>query len=143
MTIKAVLAGKGADVATVHPGATMADVASELARRRIGALVVVDPDGAVIGIVSERDLVQCLAVKGESALSAPVAEAMTPDVVTVGRDSSVLGALSIMTGRRIRHLPVVEGGQLAGIVSIGDLVKHRLERIEAEAEAMRAYIQAS
>jgi CBS domain-containing protein len=143
MTIEAVLAGKGADVATVEPGATMATAAGELARRRIGALVVVDTAGAVVGIISERDLVQCVAARGESALAAPVADAMTPDVVTVGRDASVLGALSIMTGKRIRHLPVVEGGQLAGIVSIGDLVKHRLERIEAEAEAMRAYIQAS
>ena len=143
MTIEAVLAGKGGDVATVEPGATLAQAAAELARRRIGALVVVDPTGAVIGIISERDVVQCVATRGGVALESPVADAMTPDVITVARGTSVLGALSVMTDKRIRHLPVVEGGRLAGIVSIGDLVALRLAKIEAEAEAMRAYIQAS
>ena len=143
MTIEAVLAGKGGEVATVEPGATLAQAAFELARRRIGALVVVDPTGAVVGIVSERDVVQCVAVRGNGALDEPVSDAMTPDVITVTKKDSVLGALSVMTGKRIRHLPVVEGGRLTGIVSIGDLVAFRLARIEAEADAMRAYIQAS
>jgi CBS domain-containing protein len=142
MTIATVLADKGSAVATVASDATLAEAAAQLAAQRIGALVVVDSAGGVSGIVSERDLVQCLAARGESALGESVAAAMTSDVVTVTRDAPVLSALSIMTERRIRHLPVVEGGRLAGIVSIGDLVKHRLARIEAEADAMRAYIQA-
>ena len=143
MTIEAVLAGKGMDVATVGPEATLAEAVAELAKRRIGALVVVDPAGAVIGIISERDVIQCLAAHGGSAVDSPVAQAMTADVITVARGTSVLGALGVMTGKRIRHLPVVENGRLTGIVSIGDLVALRLAKIEAEAEAMRAYIQAS
>lgn len=143
MTIETVLSEKGSDVATVARDATLAEAVNQLAERRIGALVVLDEQGAVAGIISERDLVQCLAVHGEAALSESVAKAMTRDVVTAARDTPILSALSIMTGKRIRHLPVVEDGRLAGIVSIGDLVKHRLQRIEQEADAMRAYIQAS
>lgn len=143
MTIDTVLAGKGTEVATIAKHATLRDAAAELARRRIGALVVVDDEGAVAGILSERDLVQCLAARGDATVSEAVSTAMTGEVITAGRDTSVLGALAIMTDKRIRHLPVIEAGRLAGIVSIGDLVKHRLERIEAEADAMRAYIQAS
>ena len=143
MTIETVLSDKGSDVATVARDATLGEAVKQLAERRIGALVVLDERGAVAGIISERDLVQCLAVHGEAALSESVAKAMTRDVVTAARDTPILSALSIMTGKRIRHLPVVEDGRLAGIVSIGDLVKHRLQRIEQEADAMRAYIQAS
>ena len=143
MTIETVLSEKGSDVATVARDATLGEAVKQLAERRIGALVVLDERGAVAGIISERDLVQCLAVHGEAALSESVAKAMTRDVVTAARDTPILSALSIMTGKRIRHLPVVEDGRLAGIVSIGDLVKHRLQRIEQEADAMRAYIQAS
>ena len=143
MTIETVLSDKGSDVATVARDATLGEAVKQLAERRIGALVVLDEQGAVAGIISERDLVQCLAVHGEAALSESVAKAMTRDVVTAARDTPILSALSIMTSKRIRHLPVVEDGRLAGIVSIGDLVKHRLQRIEQEADAMRAYIQAS
>lgn len=143
MTIENVLSEKGSDVATVARDATLGEAVKQLAERRIGALVVLDERGAVAGIISERDLVQCLAVHGEAALYETVAKAMTRDVVTAARDTPILSALSIMTGKRIRHLPVVEDGRLAGIVSIGDLVKHRLQRIEQEADAMRAYIQAS
>ena len=143
MTIETVLSEKGSDVATVARDATLGEAVKQLAERRIGALVVLDEQGAVAGIISERDLVQCLAAHGEAALSESVAKAMTRDVVTAARDTPILSALSIMTGKRIRHLPVVEDGRLAGIVSIGDLVKHRLQRIEQEADAMRAYIQAS
>lgn len=143
MTIETVLSEKGSDVATVARDATLGEAVKQLAERRIGALVVLDERGAVAGIISERDLVQCLAVHGEAALYETVAKAMTRDVVTAARDTPILSALSIMTGKRIRHLPVVEDGRLAGIVSIGDLVKHRLQRIEQEADAMRAYIQAS
>ena len=143
MTIETVLSDKGSDVATVARDATLGEAVKQLAEGRIGALVVLDERGVVAGIISERDLVQCLAVHGEAALSESVAKAMTRDVVTAARDTPILSALSIMTSKRIRHLPVVEDGRLAGIVSIGDLVKHRLQRIEQEADAMRAYIQAS
>jgi CBS domain-containing protein len=142
--IGAVLRAKGSDVATIGTDATLGDVAAELAKRRIGALVVLAEDGEVAGIVSERDLVQCLAEHGAEALGQSVQAAMTAEVITAPRDLAVLTALAVMTQRRVRHLPVMDGsGRLAGIVSIGDLVKHRMERIEAEAEAMRAYIQSA
>jgi CBS domain-containing protein len=141
--VGAVLSVKGSDVATVSREATLEEAAAELARRRIGALVVLDGAGAVVGIVSERDLVQCLAEHGAGALSRSVEAAMTADVITATRDLPVLTALAVMTQRRVRHLPVTAEGRLAGIVSIGDLVKHRMERIEAEADAMRAYIQSA
>lgn len=139
--VAAVLNTKGSEVATISPQATLRQAAAELALRRIGALVVVTEDGAVAGIVSERDLVQCLARDGADAVECPVETAMTSDVVTAAPDTPVVAALAVMTNRRIRHLPVTRGESLVGIVSIGDLVKHRVERIEAEAEAMRAYIQ--
>jgi CBS domain-containing protein len=142
--IGAVLRAKGSDVATIGTDATLADVAAELAQRRIGALVVLAGGGEVAGIVSERDLVQCLAEHGAEALGQSVESAMTAEVITAPRDLPVLTALAVMTQRRVRHLPVTDGsGRLAGIVSIGDLVKHRMERIEAEADAMRAYIQSA
>jgi CBS domain-containing protein len=113
-----------------------------LAEKRIGALPVVD-GGKVVGIMSERDVIYCLRSDGPQILDWPVARVMTAPAITVSRDVSVLAGLSQMTRRRIRHLPVVEDDQLIGIVSIGDLVKHRMDRIEEEAEAMRAYITGS
>lgn len=142
MTIAAVLQSKGSEVATVASGATIREAASELTRRRIGALVV-EEAGRVIGIISERDLVQCLAAHGSELLDMPVSHAMTSEVITVEPQMPVLSALALITNRRVRHLPVTDGGALVGIVSIGDLVKYRMERIEAEAEAMRAYIQSA
>jgi len=141
--VGSVLSVKGSDVATVSREATLEEAARELARRRIGALVVLDGTGAVAGIVSERDLVQCVAQHGAAAVEQSVEVAMTEDVITVTRDLPVLTALAVMTQKRVRHLPVTAEGRLVGIVSIGDLVKHRMERIEAEAEAMRAYIQSA
>jgi CBS domain-containing protein len=140
-SIDAVLAAKGREVATLAAGATLAAAASELARRRIGALVVLDSAGGVAGIISERDLVRGLAEHGAALLERPVEQLMTSEVVTVTPDVAVLSGLGLMTKRRVRHLPVVDGESLVGIVSIGDLVKHRMERIEAEASAMRDYIQ--
>ena len=142
MTVGAVLAGKGKEVATIESGASIRDAVAQLASRRIGALVVVD-DGRLVGILSERDCIQCLVRHGERILDLPVAQAMTSPVVAAEPDMPVLAALGLMTQRRFRHLPVTEGGALAGIVSIGDLVKYRMERIEAEANAMRAYIQSA
>lgn len=142
MTIAAVLSSKGREVTTISRSATLGEAAAELAKRRIGALVVLDEGGEVAGVVSERDLVTCLAVHGdENLLKRPVSAAMTEPAITVLPSDAVLSALALMTARRIRHLPVMQGGRLAGLVSIGDLVKYRIEHIEREAEAMRNYIQ--
>lgn len=142
MTIAAILSGKGQDVITVSGGNTVRDAVVLLAARRIGALPVIE-NGAVAGIFSERDVIHCLQEDGVAALDREVRSVMTAPVISVTRDEPVLAALSLMTQRRIRHLPVVEGGALLGFVSIGDLVKYRIERIEAEAAQMRAYIQSA
>ncbi len=140
MTIAAILGDKGADLVSISPDRRVADAVALLAERRIGAVPVID-DGRVVGVFSERDVIRCLREHGASALDQSIAAVMTAPAVTVGRDDSVLGALSLMTRRRIRHLPVVEGEQVIGVVSIGDLVKYRIDGIEAEARAMRDYIQ--
>jgi CBS domain-containing protein len=142
MTIQAILATKGRDVATVGPDATLAEAIAKLGEKRIGALPVVEA-GEVRGIISERDVIYCLRDRGADVLHWPVSRVMSAPAITVEPATPVLSALATMTQRRIRHLPVLERGELAGIVSIGDLVKHRMERIEEEAEAMRAYIQSA
>jgi len=113
-----------------------------LAERRIGALPVMDGE-RLVGIFSERDLIYCAAKEGPAALERPLRELMTSDPYTATPDVSVLEALALMTKRRIRHLPVVSDNKLVGLVSIGDLVKFRIDSIEAEAEAMRTYIQSA
>jgi CBS domain-containing protein len=140
MTIAAILGGKGHDVVSIPVDRTVAEAVALLAERRIGALPVTD-DAGIAGIFSERDLIYSLASHGAAVLDRPVRDVMTAPAITVGLQESVLGALSLMTRRRIRHLPVVDDGACVGFVSIGDLVKYRIERIEAEADAMRAYIQ--
>jgi CBS domain-containing protein len=140
MTIAVILSSKGSEVATIATEASVADAVALLSERRIGALPVVE-DGRIIGIISERDIIYCLREHGADVLGWPVSRIMTSPAVTVEPQTAVLTALATMTRRRIRHLPVVEGEQIRGIVSIGDLVKHRIERIEEEAQAMRAYIQ--
>lgn len=142
MTIAAILSGKGQGVITVSGGATVRDAVALLAAKRIGAVPVVE-NGAVVGIFSERDVIHCLEHEGAAALDREVRGVMTAPVISVTREEPVLAALSLMTQRRFRHLPVVEGGALLGFVSIGDLVKYRIERIEAEAAQMRAYIQSA
>jgi CBS domain-containing protein len=142
MTIAAVLGSKGSAVETIGAGDRLFDAVRKLGEKRIGALLVVDSDG-IAGIMSERDVIYCLRDHGPEALEWPVAEVMSTPAITAEPSMDVLAALALMTQRRIRHLPVVEGGKLRGIVSIGDLVKHRMERIEAEAEAMRDYIQSA
>ena len=142
MTIKSILADKGHEVTTIGPDERMAQLVARLGEKRIGALPVVE-NGQVLGIVSERDVIYCLRDHGAEVLDWPVSRAMTSPAVTVDPSTQVLSALAMMTKRRIRHLPVVSGGELIGIVSIGDLVKYRMERIEEEAEAMRAYIQSA
>ena len=142
MTVQAILADKGTEVATIAADSTVAEAVQLLGERRIGALPVVEA-GEVGGIISERDVIYCLRDFGAEVLGWPVGRVMSSPAVTVEPSTPILRALAMMTQRRMRHLPVVSGGALVGIVSIGDLVKYRMERIEQEAEAMRAYIQSA
>jgi CBS domain-containing protein len=141
MTISAILKGRdGNAILTIGSKDLIKQVVSVLAGKKIGAMPVVD-GGAVVGIVSERDVLYGLAREGDLILTRAVAEVMISPVITVEPQTTALDALSLMTKRRIRHLPVVEDGKLIGFVSIGDLVKHRIDQIESEASAMRDYIQ--
>jgi CBS domain-containing protein len=143
MTISAILERKGGEVVSLEVGASVRDAVQLLAGRRIGAVPVMR-GGEVAGIFSERDVVYRLGSEGASILEKQVGDVMTAPAITVQPTDTILGALSQMTQRRIRHLPVVDGsGKVIGIVSIGDLVAYRLNRIEEEAEAMRAYIQSA
>ncbi len=142
MNVQMILGDKGTEVATISAQATVGDAVRLLGERRIGALPVVDGD-EIAGIMSERDVIYCLRDHGSEVLDWPVARVMTAPAFTVDPSTPVLNALALMTQRRIRHLPVVANGRLVGIVSIGDLVKHRIERIESEAAAMREYIQSA
>ena len=142
MTVQAILADKGREVATISAHATVSEAVSQLGERRIGALPVVDGE-RVVGIISERDVIYCLKDHGAEILDWPVSRLMSAPAITVDPTTPVLNALALITQKRIRHLPVVSNGRLVGIVSIGDLVKYRIERIEQEAAAMRAYIQSA
>jgi CBS domain-containing protein len=142
MTIAAVLQGKGNQVETVPADTSLFDAVRRLGEKRIGALPVVQA-GRIVGIVSERDVIYCLRKHGRDALDWEVGRVMSSPAITVDFQTDVLDALALITERRIRHLPVVEGGEIRGIVSIGDLVKYRMARIEAEADAMRTYIQSA
>lgn len=140
MTIQAILGDKGREVATVSADARLSEAVRILGEKRIGALPVVE-GGRIVGIMSERDVIYCLKDHGAEVLDWPVSRVMTSPAITVDPSTQVLSALALITQKRVRHLPVVSGGELVGIVSIGDLVKHRIERIEFEAQAMRDYIQ--
>ena len=142
MTIAAVLGSKGSSVEVISADSTMSDAVRLLGEKRIGALPVIE-DARIVGIISERDVIYCLRDHGPEVLNWPVSRIMTSPAITADRSTPVLAALALMTQRRIRHLPVVETHQIVGIVSIGDLVKYRMERIEAEADAMREYIQSA
>ena len=139
MTISAILANNHRDVLTALPHESVGEVVTRLAINRIGALPVVD-DTSVIGIFSEQDIVYGVAKHGAGFLTKTVADTMTAPAITVAPDTAILSALSLMSKRRIRHLPVIKDDALVGFVSIGDLVKHRIEKIESEAAAMRDYI---
>ena len=139
MTVRAILSGKGGDVKSISPESTVADAVKLLATHRIGAVPVTDSTG-VLGIFSERDVIYGLNREGASALDKKVGDVMTAPALTVEMDAPVMSALSMMSRRRIRHLPVVEAGVMVGFVSIGDLVKYRIDRIESEAAALREYI---
>ena len=139
MRISDVLRSKGAAVATITPETSVAGLLTELSVRNIGAMVVVSPDG-LQGIVSERDIVRNLHDMGADLLRRPVSEIMTTLVATCTPDDSVDSLSALMTNNRVRHVPVVVDGRLAGIVSIGDVVKTRMEELEHEHERLQAYI---
>ncbi len=140
MTIERIIQEKQTDIVTCEVSATVEEAARLLAERRIGAMPVLE-QGRVVGMFSERDLLYSISQEGARTLSRRVSEVMTEPAITVSPNTDVIDALSLMTRRRIRHLPVVRGGEMVGLVSIGDLVKHRIELIEAEAAQMREYIQ--
>ena len=141
MTIAAVLRTKGSEVETITAHARVADAVARLGERRIGALPVVEGH-EIVGIMSERDVIYCLRDHGPGVLDWPVSRVMSSPAITAAPDTDVLAALALMTQRRIRHLPVVEAGEIRGIVSIGDLVKHRLEEAELEVSVLRDYARA-
>ena len=140
MIIAHILQSRTGPVHCCDPSIGVAEAARKLAEHRIGALPVMDGD-RVIGIFSERDLLYCVAKEGPAALERTIRDVMTSPPITVSPDTDVMEALGLMTRRRIRHLPVVDGDTMIGMISIGDLVKVRVEQAEAEAEAMREYIQ--
>ena len=140
MLIAQILNEKGAIVHAVSDSATLTEAARELDARGVGCVVVLDAAGGVAGILSERDIVRQVARHGAGALASCVTSAMTKRVITAATSDSVDDGLARMTDRRIRHLPVTHDGRLVGLVSIGDLVKRKIEEVQVEAEAMRAYI---
>lgn len=140
MNVETILRTKGRAVATIRPEETIGAAVAQLIARNIGALVVSEDGESVDGIVSERDLVHALATRGADLLSLEVAEIMTRPVVTCDPADSVEQLMAEMTNRRIRHFPVVEDGRLCGIVSIGDVVKNRLDEVEFEARSLRSFI---
>jgi len=137
MTIESILKRKGTYVATIAPEASIKRAADWLSAKNIGALVVVTSENAVLGLISEREIVHAFSRYGETAASMPVKEIMRHGVTTVSPDESVNRVMNLMTHQRVRHMPVLRGGKLAGIVSIGDVVKHRLEDLELETNVLR------
>ena len=141
MIVKSILSAKGSDVATIAPTATLAEATKILADRKIGALLVTGAGGRLTGIVSERDIVRALAEFGGGALQLPLTEVMTRKVVTCAPGDTVSVLMERMTAGKFRHLPVMDEGDLVGIISIGDVVKYRLTELQFEQDAMRDYIQ--
>lgn len=140
MTVKTILEHKGREVTTVTRNLTLSEAAKIMAERNIGAVVVVDSRSKVLGILSERDIVGALARSGGAVLDKPVAAFMTTKVVQCRQSNTVNEVMEIMTNGRFRHLPVDEDGELVGIISIGDVVRRRIEEVEREAAEMKAYI---
>jgi CBS domain-containing protein len=140
MTVSIILAGKGREVVTIEPNTSLAAAVELLAAKRIGAVLVLGADRRLVGILSERDIVRVLAERGRSALDEPVSGAMTRKVSTCNETETVAAIMERMTEGKFRHVPVVDQGRLIGIVSIGDVVKHRLHEMERDSAAMRDYI---
>ncbi len=143
MLLSEILKRKGDAVFTVPPDETVARAAALLHERRVGAMVVLDRGGSIVGIVSERDIIRVLAGGGAAALDGRVGDCMTEDVIFAQPNETVDALLGRMTDRRIRHLPVCRGERLAGIVSIGDLVKAKIAEVEAESRGLKDYISAA
>jgi CBS domain-containing protein len=141
MILEQILREKGGTVYSVAESASLKEAAELLDSRKVGAMVILNEGGALIGVISERDIVRAVARGGPAALKSLVSEAMTRQVVTARPRETIEAAMDRMTDRRIRHLPVVEGGRLMGVVSIGDLVKWRIAEATAEVAAIRSYIQ--
>ena len=140
MTVSTVLADKGRHVVTIDPGASLADAAQLLTQKRIGAVLIVGAEHRVVGIISERDIVRALAERGAAVLHEPVSQTMTRKVETCNESEPISNIMERMTDGKFRHVPVVDQGRLVGIISIGDVVKHRLHEMERESAAMREYI---
>lgn len=140
MTVSTILGEKGREAVTIEPGASLADAAKLLAEKRIGAVLILGADRRLVGIISERDIVQALAARGAAALDEQVSQSMTRRVETCNESETVGSIMERMTNGKFRHVPVVEQGRVVGIVSIGDVVKHRLQDMERESAAMRDYI---
>jgi len=140
MTVRAIVCRKGTDVVTIDPTASLVSAAKTLATHRIGAVIITGADRQVVGILSERDIVRALAERGSSALEEPVGQVMTRKVVTCSETDTVGEIMERMTAGKFRHLPVVERGRLAGLISIGDVVKYRLKQMEHESKALHEYI---
>lgn len=140
MTVSIILARKGREVVTIELGATLGETVQLLAEKRIGAALILGADRRIAGIISERDVVCALAAGGAAALDLPVSRAMTRNVETCSEGEAVSSIMERMTEGRFRHMPVVDQGRLVGIVSIGDIVKHRVHEMEHESRAMHDYI---
>jgi CBS domain-containing protein len=141
MIVKSIVDAKGRDVVTIEPGASLDTAAKLLAKRRIGAVVVLGADDRVVGILSERDIVRVISERGAGGMQEQVAQVMTRKVATCTFDETIHSIMERMTTGKFRHVPVIEQGRLAGIVSIGDVVKHRIVEMEQESAALRDYIQ--
>ncbi len=143
MYVADILRDKGYDVVSTGPDETVGATARLLNVKRIGALVVRDNQGELVGMISERDIIRGIAVQGKRCLDMQVRDLMTTEVITCKPTDTISEAMKVMTLRRFRHLPVVEDGEIKGMVSIGDVVKHRLEETEMEARVLRDYVLAS
>lgn len=143
MYVESVLSSKGSRVVTAEPDTPVRDIAKLLADAKIGAVVISTDNHRIDGILSERDIVGAIAADGEAALAMPASTLMTREVVTCAPNDHLSDLMAIMTEKRIRHLPVLAEGALVGIISIGDVVKHRVKEIESEAEALRSYVTQS
>ena len=143
MNVKAILAAKklGGDIISIEPTADLATAAKLLSKHRIGSVVILGAGERLVGILSERDIVRAVSEQGAGALALPVGQVMTRDVATCGEDDTVASIMERMTAGKFRHMPVVANGRLIGLISIGDVVKQRVDEVEGESEAMRDYIR--
>ncbi len=141
MIVKSIVETKGGDVVTLEPSVSLDAAAKLLAERRIGAVVVLGADDRLVGILSERDIVRAISERGGAALQEPVSQVMTRKVVTCTLDETLHSIMERMTAGKFRHVPVIEQGRLVGIISIGDVVKHRIVEMEQESDALKSYIQ--